>query len=456
MTESNGLVVLGLVAENFKRLKAIEIRPDPEEPIVFISGPNEAGKTAVLDSISAVIGGARLCPKVPIRTGEESARVEVKLGKSEVEFTAERRWTKAGTALKVYSASGQRYSTPQAFLEEIMGEVGFDPMEFERKKLKDQITMLLKASRVDIDLKDLDYKRKDLYRSREKIGRDVKRITGALDSVAKVPPGIPDDPVSVTGLSTELQAAVNQQNDVNLAEQQLDRRRHRVRGLLNDKKSKEAEIERLRAEIERLRAEANGLTGQIDEEQEAGKEAATKLEQMKASLPDIDKIRNNITNAEVINRHVQNRNRAQEMRLQLEGAKAEYDEHTKSINEIDKTKQRALTEATERIPVKGLSLGEDDIFLNGIPLSESSRSQQFRLSLAIAMALNPTLRVLRITDGALLDSKSMEIIREMAVANGDDIGYQVWIELVDETGEVGFVINEGRVITMEKNELEVS
>jgi len=40
-----------------------------------------------------------------------------------------------------------------------------------------------------------------------------------------------------------------------------------------------------------------------------------------------------------------------------------------------------------------------------------------------------------------LDSKSMEIIEEMAGSGG----YQVWVEVVDETGKVGIVIEDGSV-----------
>lgn len=46
-----------------------------------------------------------------------------------------------------------------------------------------------------------------------------------------------------------------------------------------------------------------------------------------------------------------------------------------------------------------------------------------------------------IKDGSLLDSKSMQIINEMAGTND----YQVWIERVDESGKVGFYIEDGNV-----------
>jgi hypothetical protein len=49
--------------------------------------------------------------------------------------------------------------------------------------------------------------------------------------------------------------------------------------------------------------------------------------------------------------------------------------------------------------------------------------------------------VLRIRDGSLLSEKSMAVIAEMAEAND----FQVWVELVDTSGRVGFVLEDGTV-----------
>ena len=50
------LKVVSLVAENFKRLKAVTIKP--ESDIVVIEGQNEQGKSSVIDAIWWAVGGA--------------------------------------------------------------------------------------------------------------------------------------------------------------------------------------------------------------------------------------------------------------------------------------------------------------------------------------------------------------------------------------------------------------
>ena len=61
--------IIQLKAENFKRLKAVQIVPG-DSSIVKITGANEAGKSSVLDAIMSVFE-CREVPGKPIRDGEK-------------------------------------------------------------------------------------------------------------------------------------------------------------------------------------------------------------------------------------------------------------------------------------------------------------------------------------------------------------------------------------------------
>ena len=67
------------------------------------------------------------------------------------------------------------------------------------------------------------------------------------------------------------------------------------------------------------------------------------------------------------------------------------------------------------------------------------------VSLGISMALNPTLRVLRIKDGSLLDAHNREIIKSMI----KEKDYQVWFESVGPDGKVGIYIEEGKIVSVD-------
>lgn len=76
-----------------------------------------------------------------------------------------------------------------------------------------------------------------------------------------------------------------------------------------------------------------------------------------------------------------------------------------------------------------------------MPFDQASSAEQLRTSVAIAMAANPKLRVIRVQDGSLLDEEAMRILAEMAQA----ADYQVWIERVGVSGGVAIVIEDGTV-----------
>ena len=79
-------------------------------------------------------------------------------------------------------------------------------------------------------------------------------------------------------------------------------------------------------------------------------------------------------------------------------------------------------------------------FRNPVSLLATRRFQK-------AMAGNPKLRIIRITDGSLLDAKNLEIVREMAGSRD----FQVWIERVDESGKVGIYLEDGAVVADNRN-----
>ena len=78
---------------------------------------------------------------------------------------------------------------------------------------------------------------------------------------------------------------------------------------------------------------------------------------------------------------------------------------------------------------------------NGVPFSQASSAEQIRVSVAMAMAMNPKLRVLRIKDGSLLDDDAMDMLKKLAVKED----FQVWVERVGNGSEDAIVIEAGEV-----------
>jgi hypothetical protein len=111
-----------------------------------------------------------------------------------------------------------------------------------------------------------------------------------------------------------------------------------------------------------------------------------------------------------------------------------------------RTEQKQKAIASAKMPVKGLSFGDGIVLYKGVPIEQASSAEQLRVSCAIGMAGNPKLRVMIIKDGSLLDSDSLKLLAGMA----KDQDFQVWVERVDASGQVGIVMEDGHVKEQEK------
>ena len=108
-------------------------------------------------------------------------------------------------------------------------------------------------------------------------------------------------------------------------------------------------------------------------------------------------------------------------------------------------------------PVPGVTVNDECVLVDGIPLQQCAASQQLRISCSVAMALNPKLRVLLVRDASILDEEGMALLQQMAASappgpgdSPEDSSYQLWIERVGRRdSEVGVVIEEGEVVAID-------
>jgi DNA repair exonuclease SbcCD ATPase subunit len=423
--------IIRLESTNYKRLKAVEIAPDPDGNLVIVAGKNGHGKTSILDSISAALGGvnAKTTPK-PIRDGEE--RAEIVLETEELVVT--RRFTASGSTLTVRSLDGAVYPKGQAKLDDMLGKLSLDPLAFTQLSDRDQLATLLDLVELPFDPDKLAAERKELFDRRTESNRTAKELTARAAEYTSRPADLPEEEVSVSALLTqyrEIEDAERAQAKDHAAAFQCAQN---VATAENDIAEVESEIARLQNEIIRLR----------DYQTRQREEGAAFDARISAHppLPDLDDIQAQIDGAEEINAEVRHHKAGEKVRASLTIAQQEVAELTDALAAIDKQKADGLAAAT--FP-GGLPLGFDDtgVLLNGIPFRQASSAEQLRASLAMAIALSPKLRVIRIADGSLLDSDNLALVE--AVAKEND--FQVWIELVNDSTGQGVIIEDGTVIS---------
>jgi len=401
--------IIQLKSENFKRLKAIEITP--RSNTVIVSGKNGQGKTSILDSIFVALAGKQTDLVKPIRDGEAKADIMLETEK----YFIHRIFKQGSTKLEVTSKDGEIVSRPQDFLDSIIGKLSFDPLEFQNLKEKVQRDMLLKLA--NIDLEKLNKKRKDLYDERHDVGvlRDGMSIP-MFDEIAQAEALVKKGKFDTVDMMNQIQEAQQQRSDFLTARRQVDQNSKRWN-----------EIQKQIIELQR--------------ESEILATATEDLLKIQDTSFDLTTAQLQISSAGDHNSAVDAANAILTTVARRKRLDAQYDEYTAKIESLDAEKQSKLE--TAKFPIDGLSVSDDGVLYNKIPFFQLSSAEKLKVSMAIAMAANPELRVIRILDGSLLDEDNMKVISQMA----GEKDFQVWIEKVDSSGKVGFYIEDGEIVS---------
>lgn len=419
--------IVSLVAENFKRLKAVEIKPDGS--MVVITGKNAQGKSSVLDSIFAAVGGADAVPSKPIRKGEQTARIKLDLG----EVVVTRKFTAAGSTLAVEQANGARFNKPQQMLDQLIGKIAFDPLEFTRMKPAVQFDTLRKLVPLEVDIDALTGLNQSDYETRTDVNRRAKQLRAQADGIT-VAKDLPEAPVDITALSTKV-AEAGEHNKL------LERRKAGREQAAADIKTAAETAKRDRARAAELRLQADAMEKQAAAQEAHVADLQAKLDGAEP-LPDpIDTstILADISRAQATNQQIAARNHRRTLETEAGQLEKQSADLTDAMAARDEQKQKAISAAI--MPIDGLTFGDGEVLYNDLPLDQASQAERIRVSMAVAMALNPKLRVLTIKDGSLIDQEGLAVIQEM-IQQGD---YQLWLERVGTDGALGILIEDGAV-----------
>lgn len=423
-TKPSNLRIVSLRAENIKKLVAIEITPKGD--LVRITGRNGQGKTSILDSIFWALGGTDGIQDQPIRKGEKKAKIEIDLG----DIIVKRTFTEKGTALTIENKQGMQFKSPQGMLDNLIGRLSFDPLEFMRQDAKKQFETLKVLT--GVDLSALELKRAELFAERTNVNRNFKALDARFQALTVSEDG-PHTEQDAGTLAAELAAAMEQNQKNEQAKQKLVDLRAAAARLGDEGTLLTQQSEELQAKIKALTGKAIEMNARVDE---GAKYCAGLVD------TDVAPLRAQLAGLDAQNRAARAYQDKEKLRQEMWRVNQDATTLSGAIDQIDGEKTAKISEA--KFPLPDLGFGEGVVVYKGFPLEQASSAEQLRVSMAMAMSLNPKLRVIRITDGSLLDSASMQVIEEMA-KTGD---FQVWIEQVDESGKVGIVIEDGAVVAV--------
>jgi hypothetical protein len=428
--------VIGLKVQDFKRIRVMDITPN--EFVNRISGANGSGKTSALDAIEVCLRGTRNVPSKPVRKGAQKSIIEVGIGSDgKAEWIVRRSFTEGGSKngfLTVEPTDGKsRLQGPQEFLNKLVGPNSFDPLEFIRMSSDKQFEALYKIVLPDVDPKSLDIEKNPDYLKRRELKKEIKALETRRDAI-QIPDNLPMEKRDETKLLKELGEVGEYNARIEREKRQREEIQRKTDEMAKDVAAKEEKIQELRAEIARLQAEVKE-----DKAIHVGTMNTIAKWEPLAAPKDPAHYTQAINEARILNAAIDRRGQRDELQKEIDGISKRVDTISDQLDELEAKQTKAIEEA--KFPIPGLAFGNEEVIFEGIPFAQVSNADQIRASVAIGMADNPELRVMRIKDGSLLDDASMKIIADMCVKED----FQLFCEIVDTSGDVGVYLEEGEV-----------
>jgi len=422
--------IVELKIENIKRITALTLKVEGQA-VVVVGGLNGQGKSSTLDAIWYALGGKDSLPDVPLRVGALEGSVTLDLG----DLIVQRTFTERDSYLKVTGRDGSRFLTPQAILDKLLGDLSFDPLGFTRMESSTQLKVVRQLA--GLDFTDQDNRRRGLFDQRTLANRRVRDLQAQLA-------GQPfDGRVPAAEIAThDIVQKINEAINIQRAQQDLLSQLRRVQESME---SKRQSIETLRNQIVQLRHQIEQVEGRVQDEETRYANMVVQAQTLEGEaaaikVPDVTKIQQDMQDADAINKVVRGNLQHRDTHAKLAQEQAEAARLTEALDQVDREKAQRLAQA--HFPIAGLSFNELGVTFNDLPFRQASSAEQLKVSMAMALALNPKLKIILIRDGSLLDPTNLKYIAEVAHQQGA----QVWIEKVtDQQSECTVLIEDGAI-----------
>lgn len=345
-----------LELENVKRIKAVKLAPSTNG-LTIIGGKNGQGKTSVLDAIAWALGGEKYKPSEPYRQGSvtpPNLHIELSNG-----LIVERKGING--SLKVIDPKGNKAG--QQILNEFVAQLALDLPKFLNANNKEKANALLQIIGIGEKLYQLDAEEQRFYNRRHEVGRiadQKKKYAAELEMY----PDVPKELVSAADLIRQQQAilAMNGENQ-----------RKREQAEHYNKELAQAQIAFDEAKVRLEKAEENAMISRksaIDLQDES-------TEELEANIADVDRLNIKI-------RANMDREKAE---IEAEEYSQQYDELTKSIEDIREQRLKLLESAD--MPLPELSVENGELIYRGNKWDNMSGSEQLKVATAIVRKLNP-------------------------------------------------------------------
>lgn len=347
--------------------------------------------------------------------------------------------------LIVTNEDGEVMNSPVSLMKSIIGSVSFDITGWMTMSKDKKLNVIKKltgcASSIDEITIQINEAKSKLKYSKERI----EQLEGALSTH-----GFSQDEIIKYSTEKPIAPIQAELSTISAAQQNWDKVSNQVEGFKKDVLVSEKNINNAHAEIERARIEYQRIVA----EQEAliASETAERAKNLNnvtlgtqwleaTTRPTIDEVNERLNDAILHNEKCSRITQLGNQSKEVINTKYELGKATEAIKTLEAKRDDIISNS--QLPIPGLKFDDNEVYIDGLPIEETqiNTARIFDISVDIAMALNPNLKVIFLHDGSLFDKEHLKLIIDKIEAKG----YMAIVEMVDYEGgdlEVKFTETE--------------
>jgi len=411
-----------LQVENIKKIKYLDLKLDPKGELIKVEGPNDAGKSSLLDAIRYAFEGGEI-PKDVITHGENKGTVRIETSGGWI-ITKTIRKNKKGeqvTELTVRNKDGFKEKA-QTFLKEFSSKF-IDPtklIDMNPTDLSKAIFEIFKLDFVEIDNK-LSQTKLDL-----KVIRKQLKELGAEPEKPEITEGIPNTEQIQAEYNEANKEFYEKKNEIDKINDRIELNKELVeqnKETIENLKQRIAQLEKANADMEEQVKKdietLNGLQWVIGT-------LTAKIKKLEPQLKQINEYSELKTKLNLYN----------EWKKKKEYLDSSYEKLSKQQKQLEEQKKQLIKQLD--LPIE---ITDDGIFYNGDRWENLSTSTKLTLAVNMAIKAIPDdgARILYMQRGESIGKEKLKEIIQKAYDNN----IQIFMEVFRDDTEGIKIIKEG-------------
>jgi len=412
------MFIKSIYIKNFKGIEdQLPTIPLNDGESIILLGPNGSGKTSFIDAVYSVLDPSYI-PAKPINMNSDKAKVELEFQDGDKIIKASLSITEKTKVLTLKHGDFNASSPRKVLNKMIGGNINFNPIEFAQmsssaKGKRFQAETILKI--LGLDLSKIETTIKDFEAQRLASHRDLKSLKSERD-------------VAYKNLPTDKEKFLKEVSLSKLLEEKkiLDEGSQAHRQAEIELKSVVTMQAEVRAEVERL----NKKLEEMDKRQSTIEKVIEVNADAAINVAEIDE---KINGSEAHNKNCRLVANYNDLESKIGVEETVHTNLDLNIKAERKTKLEIIESRCSELNLGfKLYIKEDgSVYVDRVPIEQLNTARQIEVGIQIYMNTNPKLKILRLNNLSLCDSKTREDIAKVI----NDNGYQAFVEIVAPDAE---------------------